>query len=112
MGAVLALEGNEDFSPPSFEALEKATEAANAELPPLTEFVLPRGSRLVATLHVARTVCRRAEANFWSLIEHSEASTDAYTTCAQYLNRLSDLLFVLARYHAQGDERQWRGPDA
>lgn len=110
MGAVLALEGSEDFAPPSFEALEAATDAANAELPPLTEFVLPRGSRLVATLHVARAVCRRAEANFWNLIEHDPVGPPAYTSCAQYLNRLSDLLFVLARFHSQGDEQQWRGP--
>ncbi|NKC00987.1 MAG: cob(I)yrinic acid a,c-diamide adenosyltransferase [Pseudomonadales bacterium] len=110
IGAVLALEGNKDFEAPSFTQIEAQTTTANSQLPALTEFVLPRGSRLVSLLHVARAVCRRAEAEFWSLIDSTDPKPQGYLSCAQYLNRLSDLLFVLARYHGQDDERQWRGP--
>ena len=106
MGAVLSMQG--DYGAPSPVSIEDLTQVCNDALPPLTEFVLPRGSRLVAAIHVARTVCRRAEAEFWRLIE--EESNDNYTASAQYLNRLSDLFFVLARFHTQGSEEQWRGP--
>ena len=106
MGAVLSMQG--EYGAPGADSIESLTKACNDALPPLTEFVLPRGSRLVAAIHVARTVCRRAEAEFWSLIE--DEPHDNYTACAQYLNRLSDLFFVLARFHTQGDEQQWRGP--
>ena len=61
----------------------------NAALPPLTEFVLPGGTRAAAAAHVCRTVCRRAERVLWSV-------TDA-DDCARYLNRLSDWFFVAAR---------------
>jgi cob(I)alamin adenosyltransferase len=65
----------------------------NADLPPLKEFILPGGSRAAALAHVCRTVCRRAERSVVSL-GRSEAVNDGPR---QYLNRLSDLLFVLAR---------------
>jgi cob(I)alamin adenosyltransferase len=65
----------------------------NADLPPLKEFILPGGSRAAAQAHVCRTVCRRAERSVVSL-GRSEALNDGPR---QYLNRLSDLLFVLAR---------------
>jgi cob(I)alamin adenosyltransferase len=65
----------------------------NSDLPRLAEFVLPGGSRAAALAHVARTVCRRAERSLVAL-----AATEAVSDAArQYLNRLSDLLFVLAR---------------
>ena len=106
MGAVLAMQG--EYGAPSAEAVESLTLDCNEALPPLTEFVLPRGSRLVAAIHVTRTVCRRAEAEFWRLIE--DEPSDNYMACAQYLNRLSDLFFVLARFHTRDGEEQWRGP--
>jgi len=65
----------------------------NAELPPLKEFILPAGSRAAAQAHVCRTVCRRAERSIVAL-GRTETINDAPR---QYMNRLSDLLFVLAR---------------
>ena len=67
----------------------------NASLQPLNSFVLPGGSRLAAEFHVARTVCRRAE-RVVSLLHEREPEATSLTVL-QYLNRLSDLLFVLSR---------------
>lgn len=86
--------------------LETETEARNAELPPLREFVLPGGGSAAAQCHVARAVCRRAERRAAALDGASEAAM-------AYLNRLSDLLFVLARglaRQAREPEQLWRGP--
>jgi cob(I)alamin adenosyltransferase len=77
------------------ERLEAACDAANAELPALTSFVLPGGTPLAALLHTARTVVRRAERSVWALLEVDGERTNGET--ARYLNRLSDLLFILAR---------------
>jgi cob(I)alamin adenosyltransferase len=77
------------------ERLEAACDEVNAELPALTSFVLPGGSPLAALLHAARTVARRAERSVWALLEVEAERTNAET--ARYLNRLSDLLFILAR---------------
>ena len=73
--------------------LEACCDEANAPLPDLTSFVLPGGTPLAASLHVARTVCRRAERSIVTLAD-SEPVTPPVVA---YLNRLSDLLFVLAR---------------
>ncbi|HEY9104649.1 cob(I)yrinic acid a,c-diamide adenosyltransferase [Chitinimonas sp.] len=73
--------------------LEAAVTRFNAELPPLREFVLPGGCRAAAQLHVARAVCRRAERSLVALAGNEAVSEVA----PRYLNRLSDLLFVLAR---------------
>jgi len=73
--------------------LEQAVLDFNATLPRLKEFILPGGSRASAALHVARTVCRRAERAMVTLAAHEAISS----LSARYLNRLSDLLFVLAR---------------
>ncbi len=78
-------------------AMEHAIDHAEEELPPLRTFVLPGGSRLSANLHLARTVCRRAERRVVSLGEGEEA-VEIRPEVLRYLNRLSDLLFVLARY--------------
>jgi cob(I)alamin adenosyltransferase len=80
--------------PVQTEFLEKQIDHYNADLAPLTSFVLPAGSPLAAALHVARTVTRRAERIAVELAA-AEADTSPETVC--YLNRLSDLLFVLAR---------------
>ncbi len=74
------------------ERLEKAIDAAEEGLPPLKSFVLPGGSAQAAALHLARTICRRAERYVLSLDD-----TPARSGTVIYLNRLSDLLFVLAR---------------
>lgn len=75
------------------DRLEAEIDAVNADLSPLTSFVLPAGSPLAAQLHLARTVCRRAERRVVGLAAH----TDIGPTPQLYLNRLSDLLFVMAR---------------
>ena len=73
--------------------LEDAVESFNAPLAPLREFILPGGTRPAALAHVARTVCRRAERALVGLAAHEAVSDPA----RRYVNRLSDLLFVLAR---------------
>ena len=88
------------------DALEAAIDKYNAELDKLDSFIIPGGSGLAAGLHLARTVVRRAERATWHAIEEhgTEPAKKGHTeggvslTAAKYLNRLSDLLFVLARY--------------
>ena len=75
--------------------LEQACDEVNEGLPVLRSFVLPGGSPAAALLHVARTVVRRAERSTWAALEVHGDSMNPLT--AQYLNRLSDLLFILAR---------------
>ena len=78
------------------ERLEAEIDAYNAELPTLRSFVLPGGTAASAHLHVARTVVRRAERATWAaMAEHGDEMSALPAT---YLNRLSDLLFVLARH--------------
>ncbi|MCZ6656303.1 MAG: cob(I)yrinic acid a,c-diamide adenosyltransferase [Gammaproteobacteria bacterium] len=101
LGAYLATVGQ--IPAPNPEPLEAHIETMNAALPPLTEFVLPGGSAGAAQAHVCRSVCRRAERSLW----HADQQDGA-----RYLNRLSDLFFVLARaLNAQADlpEDLWRG---
>ena len=89
--------------PEYVDRLEADIDRFNADLPKLRSFVLPGGTAASAHLHVARTVVRRAERATWAALEaHGEQMT---ALPAQYLNRLSDLLFVLARHAnlAQGD---------
>ena len=80
--------------PVQTEALEKQIDQYNEALEPLTSFVLPGGSPLAAALHVARTVTRRAER---ITVELAAAEPDTSPEAVRYLNRLSDLLFVLSR---------------
>jgi cob(I)alamin adenosyltransferase len=89
------------------EALEAACDHYNAGLPTLRSFVLPGGSPGAALLHTARTVVRRAERSAWAAIgEYGEAMNPL---TAQYLNRLSDLLFILARYvNEPGGDLLWK----
>ena len=77
------------------DRLEAACDTYNAKVPKLDSFVLPGGSAGAALLHVARTVTRRAERAVWALLEVAPESTNPLTST--YLNRLSDLLFILAR---------------
>ena len=79
--------------------LEEAIDRYNDQLPKLTTFVLAGGTSQAAHLHLARTVSRRAERSVWAAIEEYGADVDGgvNSLAAQYLNRLSDLLFVLAR---------------
>jgi cob(I)alamin adenosyltransferase len=75
------------------ERLENTLDAFNTDLPPLKEFILPGGSRAASLAHLARTVCRRAERRLIKLANSEKVST----VSRNYLNRLSDLLFVLGR---------------
>jgi len=80
-------------APSQVERLEGWCDEANAELAPLTSFVLPAGAPAAAALHLARTVCRRAERSAVALADAEPVGPAALA----YLNRLSDLLFILAR---------------
>ena len=94
LGGELSVPGYTAVTDDHVRRLEDAVEAFNADLAPLKEFILPGGARAAAVAHVARTVCRRAERALVRL-----AATDPVNEAARrYLNRLSDLLFVLARY--------------
>ncbi|MFZ0142425.1 MAG: cob(I)yrinic acid a,c-diamide adenosyltransferase [Aeromicrobium sp.] len=82
--------------PDYIERLEGWCDEYNATLDTLRSFILPGGSMAAAELHVARTVTRRAERSAWAAIDEHGATMNVLT--AKYLNRLSDLLFILARY--------------
>ncbi|MEV2276142.1 cob(I)yrinic acid a,c-diamide adenosyltransferase [Nocardiopsis sp. NPDC049922] len=87
--------------------LEEACDRYNADLPTLRSFILPGGSPTVALLHTARIVVRRAERSVWAAIDEHGETVNPLT--ARYLNRLSDLLFILGRYVAgDGDEVLWK----
>jgi cob(I)alamin adenosyltransferase len=93
LGGELSIPGYSAITDAHIDRLEADVERFNAELAPLKEFILPGGARAAALAHIARTVCRRAER---TLI--AAAASDAITDRSRvYLNRLSDLLFVLAR---------------
>ncbi|MGW0183821.1 cob(I)yrinic acid a,c-diamide adenosyltransferase [Nocardia sp. NPDC003345] len=84
------------------ERLESWCDEFNAELAPLNSFILPGGTALAALLHTARTVVRRAERSAWAAVEGHPEGTSVLP--AKYLNRLSDLLFILSRYtNPEGD---------
>lgn len=115
LGGELAVPGLSILNDSQVEQLERQLEALNATLPPLKEFVLPGGSPAAAACHLARAVCRRAERRCWALLHAAEAAHTGGATGAggaagapapsavglRYLNRLSDLLFVLARFYAR-----------
>jgi cob(I)alamin adenosyltransferase len=93
LGGELSIPGFQLLKPAAVLRLDQALEHYNAQLPRLKEFILPAGTRSAALAHVGRTVARRAERSLVALSGH-EAVNEAPR---QYLNRLSDLLFVLAR---------------
>ncbi|HWQ40202.1 MAG TPA: cob(I)yrinic acid a,c-diamide adenosyltransferase [Burkholderiales bacterium] len=107
LGGELSIPGHAAISEAHIARLEALLDGFNAELPPLKEFILPGGSRATALCHVARSVCRRAERRVVSLAAAEQVSPLAQ----RYLNRLSDLLFVLCRVinRAQGGvDLYWR----
>ena len=93
LGGELCIPGYENVSDAQVTRLDDLLAQHNATLPRLQEFILPGGSRAAAIAHIARTVCRRAERAVVAL----GAEEPVRPACRQYLNRLSDLLFVLAR---------------
>jgi len=94
LGGELSIPGYTAVTDAHVVRLEDEVERFNAELAPLKEFILPGGTRPAAVAHVARTVCRRAERALVRLATEAPPVSDA---ARRYLNRLSDLLFVLAR---------------
>ena len=107
LGGELSIPGHAMLAADKVAGLDRLLEEWNAGLPALKEFILPGGSRAAAAAHLARTVCRRAERSVVAL-GRAEAVTD---TARQYLNRLSDLLFVAGRAlnrHAGREDVQWR----
>jgi cob(I)alamin adenosyltransferase len=93
LGGELSIPGHVAMSDAQVEQIEAHVERYNALLSPLKEFVLPGGTRAAALAHVCRTVCRRAERS----LVHLAGSEPVSDASRKYLNRLSDLLFVLAR---------------
>lgn len=86
--------------------LEQACDTYNPRLRKLDSFVLPGGTVAAAQLHVARTIARRAERSAWALVEAEPDTTSLLPT--KYLNRLSDLLFILARLANPGGDVLWQ----
>ena len=106
LGGELSIPGFESLADSRVERLDQLLEHYNADLPRLQEFILPGGSRAAAIAHVARTVCRRAERSIVAL----DLAEPVRAACRQYVNRLSDLLFVLSRVlnrHAGGSDVMW-----
>jgi cob(I)alamin adenosyltransferase len=93
LGGELSIPGYAAVTDGHVARLEDEVERCNADLPPLKEFILPGGTRAAALAHVARTVCRRAE----RALVHLAAAEPVTDPSRRYLNRLSDLLFVVAR---------------
>lgn len=93
LGGELSIPGYSAVRDEHVDRVEQAIGRFNAGLSPLKEFILPGGSRAASLAHVARTVCRRAE----RAIVHLGASTAVSDPVRRYMNRLSDLLFVLSR---------------
>jgi len=100
LGGELCIPGHQAIEASHVDWLERTLDHFNEDLPALKDFILPGGSRAAATCHLARTVCRRAERLVVSL-RHEESEVPPFSM--RYLNRLSDLLFVLARVLARQD---------
>lgn len=110
VGAQISSPGQQRITAEDILELERGVERFNSQLEPLKEFVLPGGSIAAASCHVARTVCRRAESHVVSLCTIDPGQNDVLIP---YLNRLSDLLFIVARLLNKSDqspETMWQGP--
>jgi len=107
LGGELCIPGHRAIQDAHVERLEHALDTFNADLPALREFILPAGGPAAAACHLARTIARRAERRAWTAAREGEIAPEPM----RYLNRLSDLLFVLARVlarHEHGQEVLWR----
>ena len=110
LGGELSIPGYQAVKAEDVVALEATLSEFNTLLPPLKEFILPGGGRAAADCHMARAICRRAERRVVSLAREEEVGEPVRV----YLNRLSDLLFVLCRILARdegGLEVLWRNPN-
>ena len=111
LGGELCMPGHTIVTDAHLARLDGWLAEYNATLPPLKEFILPAGSRAASLAHVCRTVCRRAERAIVALGAEQNDSTPLAQTPRRYVNRLSDLLFVLARVlnrAAGGSDVLWR----
>ena len=125
LGGELCIPGHRVITADATQRLETQLDDFNAHLPPLKEFILPGGSPAASACHIARTVCRRAERRVITLVhsEHVNSSESVNSSenvnngesvnhnVLTYLNRLSDLLFVIARVlarHEGGQEVLWK----
>ena len=99
LGGELCIPGHAAIKSDDVDALERQLDRFNELLPPLKEFILPAGGEAAARCHLARTIVRRAERETVTLARHDAVRPEAI----RYLNRLSDLLFVLARVLARAD---------
>ena len=107
LGGELCLPGHHIITAGHVTRQEESLDEFNDALPPLKEFILPGGGPAAAACHLARAIARRAERRVWTLAKAESVSPEV----AKYLNRLSDLLFVLARVlarHERGVEVLWR----
>ena len=107
LGGELCMPGHMMISDEYVTRLEESLDALNDPLPSLKEFILPGGGHAASSCHLARTVCRRAERRVWT----AARSLDINPATLKYLNRLSDLLFVVARVLAReetGQEVLWQ----
>jgi cob(I)alamin adenosyltransferase len=107
LGGELCIPGHRAITAEFVSRLETALDGFNERLPPLREFILPGGGPAAAACHLARTICRRAERRVRTLTRTEGVAPEVL----MYLNRLSDLLFVLARViarHERGSEVLWK----
>ena len=105
LGGELCIPGHVAVHEAYIERLENALDTFNADLPALKDFILPGGGQAAAACHLARTIARRAERRVFTLARDEEVRPEV----GRYLNRLSDLLFVIARFDARqhaGDDEQ------
>jgi cob(I)alamin adenosyltransferase len=107
LGGELCIPGHQMIRAEQVTRLERSLDGFNEALPPLKEFILPGGGPAAAACHLARTVARRAERRAWTLARAEQVNPELL----KYLNRLSDLLFVVARVlarHERGAEVLWK----
>ena len=107
LGGELAVPGYRAIQDSHIDQLEQCLDRFNEPLPPLKEFILPGGGPAAAACHLARAITRRAERNSWALSKQEPIAPEI----TRYLNRLSDLLFVIARVlarHENGQEVLWK----
>jgi cob(I)alamin adenosyltransferase len=107
LGGELCIPGHRAITDEFVTRLENTLDGFNEPLPPLREFILPGGGPAAAACHLARTICRRAERRVCTLTRSEPVAPEV----SRYLNRLSDLLFVLARVlarHERGSEVLWK----
>jgi cob(I)alamin adenosyltransferase len=103
LGGELAMPEAEVLSEESLKSIELQSQVMNSSLSPLKEFILPAGSKAVAFAHMSRAICRRAERQ---VVELHTIENDVRPIVLQYLNRLSDFLFILARHIGQQEGQE------